>query len=99
MKQRVFRSRAEAEAAALYVNDDEPTWAYQNDEDGTPFRVATVRTDLEAKLAEVIEDFEWSAGTRGHRACPLCRGLLRGSGHHADCKLSLVLKAFRGETT
>lgn len=97
MKQRVFRSRAEAEAAGYTVKTPIANGC-RYDKKGKP-ESATVRTDLEAKLAEVIEDFEWSAGTRGHRACPLCRGLLRGSGHHADCKLSLVLKAFRGETT
>ena len=57
-------------------------------------RIASiVRTDLEAQLAEALEAVQHLAGH-----CPCC-GEMRNRDHAPDCKLSLALKSFRGETS
>lgn len=53
--------------------------------------VGDVRTDLECQLAEALEAVQRLAGH-----CPCC-GEMRSRDHAPDCKLSLALKAFRGE--
>lgn len=85
---RVFRNRAAAEAADFAVSAHSPTIAASN----TSGERAIVRTDLEAQLAEALEAVQRLAGH-----CPCC-GQMRNRDHAPDCKLSLALKAFRGET-
>jgi hypothetical protein len=96
---RVFRNREEAEKAGWNLTAGNQ--AYRD----TPSSAdrewsrewAAIRTPLEAQLAEALEAVEWLRGRGGLRGCPTCGGLLKGSGHAADCKLADALRAFRGE--
>lgn len=102
---KVFKSRAEAEAEGLIVRlGGPPASAYRqkpvkNSERISLKYVGEVRSPLEAQLAAVIESVEWG-GNGGD--CPQCGAYRYHRGHvekHApDCKLSLALAAFRGDT-
>lgn len=85
---RVFKGRAEVEKAGLRWVGGSQAVAM----DGQRI-AAIVRTDLEAQLAEALEAVQHLAGH-----CPCC-GEMRNRDHAPDCKLSLALKAFRGETS
>jgi len=103
---RVFKSRAAAEAEGFHVRAGSPSQAYRE----VPVKnsprirlkyVGDVRTDLEAQLAKALEAVEWEGRNHaGIRVCPVCK-VARDYGdtpeHAPDCKLSLALKAFRGE--
>lgn len=98
---RVFRNRAAAEAEGFHVRAGSPSQAYRE----VPVKnsprirlkyVGDVRTDLEAQLAEALEAVEWVASDDWD-FCPFC-ARSRQYDHAPDCKLSLALKAFRGET-
>lgn len=98
-----FRSRAAAEAAGHIVNTNFYPWRTMKGNGADPYRPHghEVRTDLEAQLAEALEAVEWEGrNLYGIRVCPTCR-TVRDYGdapEHADgCKLSLALKAFKGD--
>ena len=88
----VFLSQKVARAAGFRVDNTIYPWVAYKGPRFRPTEVADVRTDLEADLAGALEDSEW----RGNGRCPSCNGHKR-SGHLDDCKLSLAIKAFRGE--
>lgn len=102
---RVFRNRAAAEAEGFHVRTGSPSQAYRE----VPVKnsprirlkyVGDVRTDLEAQLAEALEAVEWEGpsvlhiGVGTKKTCVACCRYE----HAPDCKLSLALIAFRGET-
>lgn len=104
---RVFKDRAAAGAEGFHVRAGSPSQAYRE----VPVKnsprirlkyVGDVRTDLEAQLAETLEAVEWMGVTRGKdglsSACPSCAAIAHDP-HAPDCKLSLALKAFRGEAS
>jgi len=108
MSLRVFRNRAAAEAEGFHVRTGSPSQAYRE----VPVKnsprirlkyVGDVRTDLEAQLAEALEAVEWKGepirtDDDWLEACPCCDEPYT-SRHTPDCKLSLALKAFRGEAS
>lgn len=74
---------------------------------GNPFKVATPyglpvaiaaddAIERAARLEEAIEALEAVQHLAGH--CPCC-GEMRNRDHAPDCKLSLALQSFRGETS
>ena len=93
---RVFRNREEAERAGFTSNgpDPRPLMVYRFEPAGhlaCKSISAIVRSPLECTLAEALEAVQRLAGH-----CPCC-GEMRKDPHKPDCKLSLALKAFRGE--
>lgn len=92
---RVFRNREEAEAAGwrVYGSGMEATRNLET----SRAEWADVRSPLECTLADALEAVEWMGWSLDDAPrCPSCRAW-EEDGHAPDCKLSLALKAFRGE--
>lgn len=87
---RVFRNRAEAEAAGFSLMPFGQAINVETDER------AIVRSPLEHTLAEALEAVEWAGYTIAVPMCPSCVAQ-KSSGHADDCKLAAALAAFRGE--
>lgn len=92
---RVFKSRAEAQAAGHSVRTDQYPWRVMQTPGADPHIPAApiVRTDLEAQLAEALAPLEWSGGFNGMAACPTCQ-CLRPI-HAEGCALKAALRAYR----
>jgi len=95
--QRVFRNRKEAEKAGFSSFSKGFNEEWRKGE-GKNHERAIVRSPLEARLAEALEEAE-----QGGPRCPCCgRDARPGRDpkhrHAEDCKLSLALRAFRGES-
>ncbi len=93
---RVFRNREEAEKAGWVVETEhDPAFApliARNPQ--APAIEARIATPLELQLAEALEAVEWEGEHHGG-VCPYCGNATKK--HDRKCKLSLALKAFRGE--
>ena len=102
---RLFKNRAEAEAAGFSVERTHYPWlalGQPSPSVGHRSQAGVVRTDLEAQLVEALEAVEWSSPRRdpgsnkGGMACPVC-GRFKADGHNRICRISLALKSARGE--
>ncbi len=97
---KTFSSPTEARRLGYKIDDAVYPWvAYKGARFSADSDWGYVRTELEAQLAEALEENQWEgAGSDSYLGslCSAC-GHNKDAGHADDCKVGLALKAFQRE--